>query len=186
MGIGFMGPASKINAASQIHTCSHTKQGVGRWTCFTNNTVGWKRHTDIFYVCNFKSSFLFLNNNGFIVVSALFSKKPFQHLVWDRLSILSIHLCLVTPSSPQNSCVPPLTLSCQAGLGSLARLSLPWKGMARGGGGVTRGEMEIRHRWKWKISLYPPKKMISTETLTRKHRVFPVGLLIVKTVCVWG
>lgn len=65
MGIGFMGPASKINAASQIHTCSHTKQGVGRWTCFTDNTVGWKRHTDIFYVCNFKSSFLFFNNNGF-------------------------------------------------------------------------------------------------------------------------
>lgn len=116
-------------SVSDTHLLTHQT----RWTCFTDNTVGWKRHTDIFYVCNFKSSFLFL---FFIVVSALFSKKPFQHLVWDRLSILSIHQCLVTPSSPQNSCVPPLTLSCQAGLGSLARLSLPWKGMARGGGGV--------------------------------------------------
>lgn len=28
MGIGFMGLASKINAASQTHTCSHSKQGV--------------------------------------------------------------------------------------------------------------------------------------------------------------
>lgn len=150
-------------------------------------TLSDEKDTQIYFMSvTLRAVFYFLIITDFIVVSALFSKKPFQHLVWDRLSILSIHLCLVTPSCPQNSCVPPLTLSCQAGLGSLARLSLPWKGMAWGGGGVTRGEMEIRHRWKWKISLYPPKKMISTETLTRKHRVFPVGLLIVKTVCVWG
>lgn len=50
------------------HTHLFTHQTISwRWTCFIGSNVRWKRHTDIFYVCNVRSwgkycLFVFYNN----------------------------------------------------------------------------------------------------------------------------
>lgn len=49
-GIGLQDQCS----VSGTHLLTHQTRSW-RWTCFIGNTVRWKRHTDIFYVCNFKS-----------------------------------------------------------------------------------------------------------------------------------
>lgn len=41
-------------SVSDTHLLTHQRRSW-RWTCFTDNTVRSKRHTDIFYVCNFRS-----------------------------------------------------------------------------------------------------------------------------------
>lgn len=144
-GLNSWGLASKINAASQTHTCSHTNEGVGGGHA-SLITLSDVKDTQMSFMSVTlgaeENPFFFFRITDCIVVSGRCNKEPFQHLAWDRLSMLSTNLCLVTPymasSSSQNSCIPPLTLikSRRVGLGSLAHRSLPWKGSARG---VTTG-----------------------------------------------
>ena len=62
--------------------------GVQRRTCFIGNTVGWKRHAEEAGKYRFFLFVFFFLITDCIVGSALCSKKPFQHLAWDKLSIL--------------------------------------------------------------------------------------------------
>lgn len=159
----------------QLLRQAHTpNKEVGRWTFFTGHTVGCKRHTDICCVCNFKSrgnySCFFLTDC--ILVSALCSKKPFLTLGLRQIKYIK-HLPVSCYFLHGFFFLSELVCSSsdfdQAGLGPLACVLLPWKDMARGGN--NRKKMDIRHKWKKKISLYPPEKTILTETLIRKHHM---------------
>lgn len=122
-------------SVSDTHLLTHQT----RWTCFTDNTVGWKRHTDIFYVCNFKSSFLFLNNNGFHC-----SISPLQQEAISTLGLRQIKYIKHPPVSCDS--VFPSELLCSSSdfvLPSRSRLTgtslVAVKGHGTGGRGGNTG-----------------------------------------------